>query len=117
MATSIIPKPMSGYSFEKYNNSANNVVYKVGSTVFLTCTNGTFYSDSTSDPIRVGSASGPEWILSEKYRPVNTVEIIDTLGQRRINISTDGKVVCKTAALNGTNLRFSACWITDARFS
>ena len=113
MATSIIPKPMDGVAIDKLNDSNHTVAYKVGSTVYVTCINFAFYC-SAEGVLHVGSASGPAWTLPVGFRPPQIVEIKEALSGKRIKINTNGEIVC-TEALNGTNLRFSACFLSDDR--
>ena len=113
MATSTIPKPMDGVAIARYNASDHTVAYKVGSTVFVTCINFAFYC-SADGVLHVGSASGPAWTLPVGFRPPQIVEIKETLNGKRIKVLTNGDIVC-AEALNGLNLRFSACYLSDDR--
>ena len=94
----------------KYNNSNSACVHKVGRMCYITCTTFSWYSTAVSQPIRKDSTSGDEWIIPAGFRPIENCEIKEALYNKRITVTTDGKVICNEA-LSGTNLRFSGCYI------
>ena len=106
----LVAQSTATLSYDLYQNSNQMCVIKVGRLCFITCVINSWYNSAAGGTIRSGSASGPEWIISSGFRPIQQCEIKEANIGKRITIGTDGKVSCNEA-LNGVSLRFSGCYI------
>lgn len=96
-------------NYDRYSNSNNTCVYRVGKLCFIACLTNNWYC-TAGGAIKMNSASGTEWVISSGFRPVANVEIVEANQNKRITIKTDGTVTCNEA-LSGVALRFSGCFI------
>ena len=84
----------------------NIYAYKFGRIAFVSILSGT-----TSAAL---SANGIFYTLPDAFKPINTVEMVDTYGSAhvRVRILTSGAIDTTTAIASGTYIRCSGCYIT-----
>ena len=114
MATGKIEAPNGPTGKSSYGTG--DVAYKVGALVCVVCTTGTWYNDGANGTICKDSASGTPWVLPVGFRPVDEINFVETVNDYRMRVKTDGTIVCNTDISGGKTLRFSVCFISDARF-
>ena len=95
----------------KFNNSDTTCVWKWGRICFLTCVSNVWYNASAGGNIRITSSSGTQWKLPADCYPIQNLQVREANYEKRITIGADGSICCADV-ISGTNLRFSACWIT-----
>jgi len=100
--------------------SGSLVLYRIGNTVFCTCTAGS-YKNSAANGIYRDSDGNAIPAIPEGYRPLNRVEIMPTNISARTFIADQGSSLgwrfCFTdAQTSAIAVRFSSCWVTSDNY-
>ncbi len=99
--------------YDYSNDSGKNIsVTRIGKICMINCVSGNWYSDSDGSHIRLGSASGDQWIVPTGAKPYVQCEIMEALNGKRITIDVNGAVTCNEK-LTGIPLRFTGMWFTE----
>lgn len=89
--------------------SINNIdVYRWGNVVFFNIIAGTNSTDASGLIVSGGS----NVIIKNGYRPVNNVNVLDTVSGNRMTFNADGTVWTGVVSQSGQTFRLSGCWIT-----